>query len=159
MRLYHGSNVIVEHPTIMVPKRLLDFGPGFYLTSSLEQASRWASRTARRHGMGEPVVTVFDLDEACASELSWLRFDGPDSRWLRYITRNRTDASYTDTYDLVSGPVANDQAIRTLNNFLDGYLTEEMALQLLLPQRLKDQYAMKTASALSALTFVEVIHP
>ncbi|MBR3651777.1 MAG: DUF3990 domain-containing protein, partial [Victivallales bacterium] len=30
MLLYHGSNVVVEKPRLIPPKRLLDFGAGFY---------------------------------------------------------------------------------------------------------------------------------
>lgn len=42
--LYHGSNVIVEHPLINVGRKDLDFGPGFYLTPLYEQAAKWAIR-------------------------------------------------------------------------------------------------------------------
>lgn len=52
--------------------------------------------------------------------------------------------------------MANDQAIRTVNNYLKGYFTEDIAIQLLLPQKLKDQYVFKTEKALSILKFNEV---
>lgn len=61
-----------------------------------------------------------------------------------------------DDYDLVIGPVADDQAIRTVNNYLKGYFSEDIAIQLLLPQNLKDQFAFKTEQALKALHFCEV---
>lgn len=51
------------------------------------------------------------------------------------------------------GPVANDQAIRTVNNYIKGYFTEDIAIQLLLPQNLKDQYTFKTENALLKLEF------
>ena len=35
--LYHGSNVIVEHPLVSIGRKDLDFGPGFYLTPLFEQ--------------------------------------------------------------------------------------------------------------------------
>ena len=38
MILYHGSNIAVEKPKILQSDRRLDFGTGFYLTSSYEQA-------------------------------------------------------------------------------------------------------------------------
>ena len=40
MRLFHGSNVIVDQPKIITPNRPLDFGKGFYLTSLYHQGSR-----------------------------------------------------------------------------------------------------------------------
>ena len=42
--LFHGSNVIVEHPLVSIGRKDLDFGPGFYLTPLFEQASKWAYR-------------------------------------------------------------------------------------------------------------------
>ena len=39
----------------------------------------------------------------------------------------------------------------TLTLFLDGFITADMAIRTLLPQKLKDQYACKTAAALSLL--------
>ena len=50
MKLYHGSDVIVDKPKIIAANRPLDFGGGFYLTSNKEQAQKWASRVAMRNG-------------------------------------------------------------------------------------------------------------
>lgn len=50
MKLYHGSDVIVDNPKILAANRPLDFGGGFYLTSSKDQAQKWALRVAQRNG-------------------------------------------------------------------------------------------------------------
>ena len=52
MILYHGSNIAVTEPQIIVSNRALDFGAGFYTTSSEEQAIRWAKLQALRRGKG-----------------------------------------------------------------------------------------------------------
>ena len=44
MKLYHSSNVCVEHPDTEHSRLYLDFGRGFYLTSLYEQAVRYAQR-------------------------------------------------------------------------------------------------------------------
>ena len=44
MLLYHGSLEKVEVPVLDKSKESNDFGKGFYLTSSYEQAKRWAVR-------------------------------------------------------------------------------------------------------------------
>lgn len=44
MKLYHSSNLIVEHPDILHSRKYLDFGRGFYLTTLHEQAVRYAQR-------------------------------------------------------------------------------------------------------------------
>ena len=41
MILYHGSLEVVELPQILEASRPLDFGTGFYTTTSLQQAHRW----------------------------------------------------------------------------------------------------------------------
>ena len=68
---------------------------------------------------------------------------------------NRLEQPRTPDYDLVCGPAANDQTLLVLNDFMNGSLTEDIALQLLLPQRLKDQFAFKTDRALRWLHFQE----
>jgi len=42
MFLYHGSNVTVEKPHMVIQTRGLDFGPGFYLTTDEKQAKRFS---------------------------------------------------------------------------------------------------------------------
>lgn len=156
MILYHGSNMEVKEPKIIKSKRLLDFGTGFYLTSDYKQAEKWAIRTANRRENGAPAISVFSFDESELKQLHVLLFDSANKEWLMYVSQNRTDKSAEDLYDIVAGPVANDQAIRTVNNYLKGYFTAEIAIQLLLPQKLKDQYVFKTKKALSILKFNEV---
>ena len=156
MILYHGSNVEVNEPKIIKSKRLLDFGTGFYLTSDFEQAKKWAIRTTSRREEGVPTISVFSFYEKDIEDLRTLSFEKAAKEWLRYISKNRTNKLVIDEYDIVIGPVANDQAIRTVNNYLKGYFDEDIAIQLLLPQKLKDQYNFKTERALSILNFSEV---
>ena len=155
MKLYHGSNVEVAIPKLMPGVRALDFGCAFYLTSDSEQAARWARTAVLRRGGGSAVVSVYEFDELAASALRTLRFDAPDAAWLRYVARNRTGMLFDADYDIVTGPVANDNTMPVLNLYLKGAYSEEEALRRLLPQRLKDQFAMKTGAALSCLAFLE----
>ena len=49
MILYHGSIDLVDKPEIRKGEVFLDFGVGFYTTTSYEQAERWAKIKMRRH--------------------------------------------------------------------------------------------------------------
>ena len=153
MVLYHGSNMTVEKPRLMPMRRMLDFGAAFYLTSDLDQAKKWGVHTVKMRGNGIATVTVFEFDGTIQPALNILRFDAPDRAWLRFVSANRTGQPVNDQYDIIIGPVANDQAIRTVNDYLNGYFPEDIAIRLLLPQKLKDQYAFKTEAALSCLRF------
>ncbi len=155
MKLYHGSNVEVKAPCLIPSKRLLDFGAGFYLTSDFEQARKWAIRTAKNRGGNVPLVSIFQIEESIMESLDILLFEEANKDWLRYITANRTGMPTIGKFDIVIGPVANDQAIRTVNNYMKGYFSEDIAIQLLLPQKLKDQYAFKTERSLEILNFME----
>ncbi len=155
MILYHGSNVEVQKPKLIPSKRLLDFGAGFYLTSDFEQAKKWAIRSTNIREIGVPTVSIFEVSQEEFETLKLLEFDNAGREWLQYIATHRTGKGTNDNYDVVFGPVANDQAIRTVNNYLKGYFPEDVAIQLLLPQKLKDQYAFRTEKALAILNFKE----
>lgn len=157
MILYHGSNIEVKEPKLLAIQRELDFGKGFYTTSDFQQASKWAHRTAQRRGIGSPVVTVYEIDDRALEILQVLRFENANVEWLRYIASNRKGIAPADQYDVVIGPVANDQTMPTITLFLDGFYDEEETIKRLLPQNLKDQYTFKTVKVLSKLHCTEVI--
>lgn len=153
MTLYHGSNLIIQSPHLLKIQRALDFGRGFYTTSDFEQAKRWAQRTARIRESGEAHVSCYELDEEALTGLKVLRFAKPDSEWLDYVATNRNNRDAKDDWDVVIGPVANDQTYPTILLYLDGYIDAQGAVRQLLPQKLKDQYTFKTEKALSLLKF------
>lgn len=158
MRLYHGSNTAVEKPRIIVSNRTLDFGVGFYLTSDYDQAAKWAKSTTLRRGSGVPTVTVFEFDDT-SNNLNFLKFKTANHDWLKFITSNRTNSSLelNDKYDVIVGPVANDNTMPVINLYLSGDYDENYALKKLLTQKLKDQYTFKTDSAIKKLHLIEVI--
>lgn len=157
MILYHGSNISVETPRLLPSERKLDFGSGFYLTSSLEQAERWALLKQKRCANGEAVVSVYEVDDALFQRLTLRVFAKPHAAWLRYILANRRGKGKTESADVVVGPVANDQTMPALSMFLLGELSVPEVLRRLRPQQLKDQYAFKTQNALLLLKFKEAL--
>lgn len=62
MILYHGSTVPVEKPEIRISESFLDFGTGFYTTTSLQQAERWARIKMRRENKPVGYVSVYEFD-------------------------------------------------------------------------------------------------
>ena len=157
MLLYHGSNVEVRKPLLLKVQRDLDFGKGFYTTSDFEQASKWAKRTALRLKQSQAFVSVYEVDEEKLRALRVLYFEKPDKDWLRFVTANRKGAAQEDIWDLIHGPVANDQTMPVIDLFLDGMYDEDEAIKRLLPQKLKDQYTFKTPAAIQLLQCKEVI--
>ena len=157
MRLYHGSNVAVPQPEILNSDRKLDFGVGFYLTSSLEQAERWARLVVDRRGGGRPVVTVYEIDEAQLSTLRVRRFEKANRQWLNFVVANRESQIEDQKWDVVIGPVANDRTMPVIRLFMAKVYTAAETLRRLLPQNLHDQYTFKTVEALQRLQFKECV--
>lgn len=157
MKLYHGSNVTVEVPKVLQSDRKLDFGTGFYLTSSLEQAQRWAKLATERRKVGSPLVSVYEIDEKEMERLNVKRFDRVNTEWLKFITDNRNGVAVESGYDIIIGAVANDKTMPSIRLYLMGVYDEEETIKRLMPQKLKDQYAFKTEKAVNLLHFNEVI--
>lgn len=156
MILFHGSNVGVYEPKIIVSNRTLDFGAGFYTTSDKDQSIKWARLQALRRRAGKPQVTIFDFDEKAAETLNILRFQSANRLWLNFVTQNRKGVYTGKKYDVVIGPVANDNTMPVINDYMAGIINEETALILLKPQKLSDQYVFLTYNGLSTLKFLEV---
>lgn len=153
--LYHGSNMKVDKPMLLKGQRALDFGAGFYLTSSYEQAMKWAKTVTRRRGNGQPIVNIYDLDEQRLATLHVLSFNTADGDWLDYVVKNRRGQAVVGDYDVVIGPVANDSTLPVIDDYMSGNYIKEEAVRRLLPQNLTDQYAFKSTEALAALTYKE----
>jgi hypothetical protein len=115
MELFHGSNVTVEFPRLLGQKRGLDFGAGFYLTSSEGQAARFSEIICGRRGSGRPTVNVYEFDLPAAEKtLLTLKFGGPDAKWLDFVVANRLKAYQGEEYDAIVGAVANDDVMPTI---------------------------------------------
>ena len=157
MILYHGSNQLVQTPRIIATKHSLDFGNGFYMTSSLEQAQRWALLKTKRQGTGNATVSAFEVEQPFPSSLKVRVFSKADTAWLAFITANRRQQPIPNDFDIVIGPVADDQAMPSIRLYLAGFLTTAQTLAQLRTWVLKDQYAFRTETALETLVFKEAI--
>ena len=150
--LYHGSNVTVDMPKILPKLRALDFGGGFYLTSSYVQAERWAKVIFKRRQEGQPIVNIYTFDDERAIALNVLQFEDANADWLEFVVNNRKALKLFD-YDIVVGPVANDATLPVIDDYMDGRYTQEEAVRRLLPQNLTDQYAFCSEISLGYLTY------
>lgn len=156
MKLYHGSNVEVREPKILISNRNLDFGSGFYTTSSINQASSWAKRQKERKKIGKATVTIYEWDEEKAKNLKILNFKKASQEWLDFVAENRKGTYNGKLYDIVIGPVANDRTIFAITGYMNNELDAETTLLMLKPQVLEDQYVFLTKKALNTLKTKEV---
>ena len=158
MILYHGSNMAVSQPKLVRQNRFLDFGFGFYTTTNKTQAMGFAEKVARRRREGVRTVSIYKLDEEAAfSACSVLRFDRPDEAWLDYVSENRAGQYAGPKYDLIYGPVADDDVYATFTLYTAGVLTKAQTLEALKIKKLYNQLVLSTEKALSYLEFMGTV--
>ncbi|MDR0469951.1 MAG: DUF3990 domain-containing protein [Peptococcaceae bacterium] len=157
MFVYHGSNIAVKKPRIIIPNRTLDYGSGFYTTMNLLQAESFANNVVNRNeGQGVPTVSYYEVNlEKTLHELSVLKFDYPDGEWLDFVYANRTANYIGKWHDIVIGPVANDSVYRVFRMYENGDIDRETAIQRLKVTKLFDQMAFRTDKAIAELKFVK----
>ncbi|MDR1812730.1 MAG: DUF3990 domain-containing protein [Candidatus Fibromonas sp.] len=156
MNLYHGSIVEVKNPRIIARKnRGLDFGYGFYTTTNEEQAVNFTKSVMKRTGIATRNVSVYEFDcDKAKLELDILQFKEPDLEWLEFVRQNRFSIYSGNIYDLVIGPVANDDVFPTLQAYLEGIIPAEAAIAGLKIKKLYNQYCFLTERSLTFLKFV-----
>lgn len=54
--IYHGSYIAVEKPRIIQSRFTKDFGEGFYCTTIIKQAIRWANK------YDTPILSTYDYN-------------------------------------------------------------------------------------------------
>ncbi len=155
MVIYHGSNVTVEEPQILAPNRYLDFGTGFYTTTNFDQALNFAGKVTMRKKCGRSTVNIYELDERIFAKANILKFDTADEAWLDFVSDNRSGVASHEQYDLIIGPVANDDVYQTFILYSAGIYTKEQTIEALKVKKLYNQYVFTTEYALSFLEFRE----
>jgi len=169
MILYHGSNIEIDTIDLDKCRPYRDFGKGFYTSPIQEQAWTMAKRTVRIHKEGSPCVTAFYFDDKLLSDtaLSVKQFTVPDNKWARFVINNRnrkfTDVQSqdcnTDTkYDIVIGPVANDDIAALIDVFLAGLISDDILARELTFRNLSVQISFHTERSIIGLQKKEAYH-
>ena len=159
MILYHGSIELVEQPEIRKKKKensFLDFGTGFYTTTSYEQAERWAKIKMRRENKTTGYVSVYEFDfETAEKECEIKRFHSADLEWLNFVVANRSGKTTTVKSDMYIGPVADDNVYQSIRYFETGVYDAEYTVKKLKTEILHDQWTFHTEKPLSLVKFIE----
>ncbi|HRW35597.1 MAG TPA: DUF3990 domain-containing protein [Thermotogota bacterium] len=157
MFLYHGSDVIVKKPKILKSNRYLDFGAGFYTTGNKKQALRWAKKVAKRNDTDQFFISIYEFNERDAfKNLQVLKFDRPDKKWLDFVLKNR-NGKKTDEYDIVTGPVADDNVYLSIRLFETGVLSETETIKRLKIRKLYNQMLFHSEKSFKYLEYKDFL--
>lgn len=155
MNLYHGSLEIIENPIILKPSRTLDYGAGFYTTTSYKQVELWVKKRISSSQARMGYINIYELEESAIAEIDVLWFDEPTEEWVDFVMSNRTIINFTHSYDLVYGPVANDKVYAAFALYENDLLDKEGLIKELKTYKLVDQMLFHTDRALNYLKYIE----
>jgi len=156
MLVYHGSDIAVKTPKILTANRFLDFGEGFYTTSSYEQADRWAQIVKQNRNSKHQIISFFDFNnEKAIKDLQIIQFDEPSLEWLRFVSACRRGIEIKNKYDIVMGPVANDNVYASIRLYETGVLSEEETIIRLKIEKIYNQILFHTDKSLNYLAYTE----
>ena len=100
---------------------------------------------------------MYEIDESVLSdgEMKVREFHGVDLAWLDFVVNNRKSKPELHDFDLVLGPVANDNVYATVNLYEDGVLDAESAINQLKAYKVYNQLSFHTSRSINMLKFVE----
>ena len=166
MRLYHGSENIIEKPVYGKVAHYNDYGKGFYCTENIELAKEWAC-AKQKNGY----ANIYDLD---LSELNVLNLNSGSYNilnWLAILADNRTywqNGSIAEpaknyikenflpdisTYDVIIGYRADDSYFSFAQDFVSGVISLQKLAQAMRLGKLGEQIVLKSPKAFAQIQF------
>ena len=150
--LYHGTVADFEQISLRKSHNRRDFGIGFYTTILEKQAKEWGYRLSLREKKKQYYVYQYIFRES--DNLRVKRFNALDKEWLEFIKENRSKGGLQHSYDVVIGPVADDNTMETVQLYLTGILTANAAVERLKYNQVNNQVSFHTEKALRSLQFI-----
>lgn len=166
MRLYHGSENIIEKPVYGKGAHYNDYGKGVYCTENIELAKEWAC-AKQKNGY----ANIYDLD---LSELNVLSLNSGSYNilnWLAILADNRTywqNGSIAEpaknyikenflpdisTYDVIIGYRADDSYFSFAQDFVSGVISLQKLAQAMRLGKLGEQIVLKSQKAFAQIQF------
>jgi hypothetical protein len=152
LTLYHGTIANFETIDLKKSHNRRDFGMGFYTTILENQAKEWAYRLSLRNKVKEYYVNQYSYEENALLKIK--RFDGLTEEWLDFIKDNRSNGGLQHKYDIVIGPVADDNTMETVQLYISGILSAQEAVERLRYNKVNNQISFHTKTAIESLKFL-----
>lgn len=170
MKIFHGSDHIIERPALGVGRKNNDYGQGFYCTEQLEMAKEWACKNGT-----DGFVNAYELDLDGLKVLH-LGADGNTIlNWIAVLLEHRTfnldgevAAGARDyliahfgidigRYDVVIGYRADDSYFAFAEAFVSNALSLRSLGRAMHLGKLGEQVVLVSEKAFSRLQFLEAV--
>lgn len=167
VRLYHGSENIIEKPEFGKGARNNDYGKGFYCTENIELAREWAC-AKQKNGY----ANIYELD---MSDLQVLNLNSQEYNilnWLAILADNRTywqNGSISEQakryikenflpdisgYDVIIGYRADDSYFSFAQDFVAGVISLQKLSEAMRLGKLGEQIVLKSQRAFGRIEFI-----
>lgn len=127
--VYHGTVSEITKIDVSYGRRNKDFGQGFYMATSKQQAIGMMHKKYRemlsRNRNKKPMDYHENLYEIIL-DLDYMRtlnikvFDSANTEWLDFVLTCRKHNTTSHDYDMVIGPTADDNTMLCLKAYYDG---------------------------------------
>lgn len=167
LKIYHGSQDIIDTPEYGKGKSTNDYGKGFYCTENIELAKEWACSKNE-----DGYANAYELD---MGGLEVLRLNSPSYNvlhWLAILADNRTywernsisenakrylrDNFLIDIsgYDVIIGYRADDSYFTFAKNFVSNAISLQQLQRAMKLGELGEQVVLKSRKAFNQLKFL-----
>ncbi|MCR4898835.1 MAG: DUF3990 domain-containing protein [Acholeplasmatales bacterium] len=166
IRVYHGSENIINNPEYGKGKPYNDYGLGFYMTEDIELAKEWAVDINH-----DGYANEYELDLSNLKILN-ISKEGNVLNWIALLLKNRTfnirndiaklGKEYLlnnyllpyDEYDVIIGYRADDSYFSFADSFLNNIISLRRLEEALKLGNLGEQIVLKSKKAFDNLKFV-----
>lgn len=167
VRLYHGSEVIVERPEFGKGARHNDYGKGFYCTENPELAREWACAKQKNgyvniYDMYMTGLSVLNLNDSQYNILNWLAILADNRTYWQNGSISEDAKDYIKThflldisgYDVIIGYRADDSYFSFAQDFVAGVISLEKLSEAMRLGTLGEQIVLKSPKAFDQIEFV-----
>ena len=167
VRLYHGSEVIVERPEFGKGARHNDYGKGFYCTENPEFAREWACAKQKNgyvniYDMNMTGLSVLNLNDPQYNILNWLAILADNRTYWQNGSISEDAKDYIKThflldisgYDVIIGYRADDSYFSFAQDFVAGVISLEKLSEAMRLGKLGEQIVLKSPKAFGQIEFV-----
>ncbi len=166
MRIYHGSEIILENPEYGKGKKNNDYGQGFYCTEDIELAREWAVDQGR-----DGYVNKYDIDLSSMKIINLNSEDYCVLHWITILLNNRRFELETplsiEAYrylndhfmpdmsgvDIIIGYRADDSYFSYASDFVDGIISVSQLSRAMHLGELGEQVFIRSAKAFDRLIY------
>jgi hypothetical protein len=133
MKVYHGSYCEIDKIDLLKGELARDFGLGFYVTNLYyQQAEYWAARKGKQRKT-QGIINEYTFYESAfiSNYFKTLQFADYSEEWLDFVVMNRQNDTTKNLhdYDIVEGPVADDDIATRIEVYVAGGITKTVFIE------------------------------